>query len=1160
MFGQGFNYGFLGKPPCFTDTTDIFKDNSGIALYTLDYDASVPPWPAETIVEDDSLEINLDATNSSSYSGSGTVWSDLTSNAYNATLYSSPSYTTGNGGAFDFDGSSDYAILNSSAENAISALTKGAIEIWARPDNISSGTGRKTMFGTGHTSSNNRWVLFRLHTSNGLQLSMNNSGVSTSVQCSSYGALNEWNHYVVTYDGISTYKMYINGVPQTTTVTGSAGDIWFDDVATNTLEVAKFDRGSSGSFYDPYDGEIAQIRVYSNALTDSEVLKNYNATKYHYLNYDGTPTDVDFGVGGKSLYGARFNGSSSYIDLGASLLSSKSAFSVSTWVKFDNLNTQNFIFYNSESGSGTQLGFYDYGNGNIYFQPDASTSNNRGYISNSGLYTTDEWTHIVMVFDGSATGNSNRLKAYIQGQSITLTYDGTIPSNSGTSTCNSWIGGRASTKFSGKIDQVRIFNKAISAAEVSKLYGNGAGEIACTYTSTTNNVAYPIANTAYYKLDNNSKDSARSTGKFNEGAIYSGNNGKITINNFPTLTQVGISMWVNIADVTSNYALAARYGSIGGADDREFAIYNYGASNGFVASIYYNGNNGNAIIITGGDYLTNNTWHHIAFTSDGSTQPKLYIDGVQRGTAQSNNNSYYSSSQPVLIGAFSASSAYNLTGRIDQVRIYNTALSSTDVSNLYAETASDTSTLSFPSGKTAIATYQLDGNSTDLSGNYNGTDTNVTYAHDGTINGTVNFNFGRFGQSAKIGGASSDYIDLGTISELPSYSQNTLDFSWSGWVKASTAELNGTSGSNFFFGNRNGSYQFIGMGGNTNANFPTGEITYYTFGGSGYHNNWIQSPNTYDDGNWHHVVVTDEYNLETDDRTRTIFVDTVQVAQDTVDKQFSNSTGITSIGTNDVNTFGGSIDQVRIYSTILDSDQVTELYNEKQNIVFDTVVAPTANLRFDEFWAGYDDGASNRAEFKSSGQIVDFNTNSEGQAVLNQNAQTSGKYYLEIQLIGTSAHDYFGVFNRSSNTVYDVSPYVSRNPLDANYGAGLNKRGERTYIGNVQQSGFTDLNLTDNDIVCMAVDVDEKRIWFGRRDGTSGTSIVWSNGNPNAGAGGLSVSFVPSDVIVAHTSESTSRFSEFKVLNHADMLEAPLNFSYLNGDFTSTQMPNEANF
>ena len=40
MFGQGFNLGFFADRPCFTDTTDIFKDKSGVALYTLDYDSS----------------------------------------------------------------------------------------------------------------------------------------------------------------------------------------------------------------------------------------------------------------------------------------------------------------------------------------------------------------------------------------------------------------------------------------------------------------------------------------------------------------------------------------------------------------------------------------------------------------------------------------------------------------------------------------------------------------------------------------------------------------------------------------------------------------------------------------------------------------------------------------------------------------------------------------------------------------------------------------------------------------------------------------------------------------------------------------------------------------------------------------------------------------
>jgi hypothetical protein len=111
--------------------------------------------------------------------------------------------------------------------------------------------------------------------------------------------------------------------------------------------------------------------------------------------YNGLANNITYYTGAFDQ-AAVFNGSSSYIDLGTSLLGNRSAFSVSTWANFDNLNTQNFIFYNSESGTGGNLGFYDYGNGSIYFQPDASTSANRGYISNSGIYTTDEWVHIVM--------------------------------------------------------------------------------------------------------------------------------------------------------------------------------------------------------------------------------------------------------------------------------------------------------------------------------------------------------------------------------------------------------------------------------------------------------------------------------------------------------------------------------------------------------------------------------------------------------------------------------------------------------------------------------------------------------------------------------------------------------------------------------------------
>ena len=48
--------------------------------------------------------VHLDAGDSSSYSGSGTTWSDLTSNNNDFTLSSGATYDSGNSGSIDFDG------------------------------------------------------------------------------------------------------------------------------------------------------------------------------------------------------------------------------------------------------------------------------------------------------------------------------------------------------------------------------------------------------------------------------------------------------------------------------------------------------------------------------------------------------------------------------------------------------------------------------------------------------------------------------------------------------------------------------------------------------------------------------------------------------------------------------------------------------------------------------------------------------------------------------------------------------------------------------------------------------------------------------------------------------------------------------------------------
>ena len=108
-------------------------------------------------------------------------------------------------------------------------------------------------------------------------------------------------------------------------------------------------------------------------------------------------------------------------------------------------------------------------------------------------------------------------------------------------------------------------------------------------------------------------------------------------------------------DISQQAGLIARYGT-----NREFAIYMY--SGNLTASIYYNGNNGNATTITTSTYMSNNTWHHIAYTANGSTAPKLYIDGSEVGTPQHTDAAkcaYYTSSEPLDIGHFAGISSYN---------------------------------------------------------------------------------------------------------------------------------------------------------------------------------------------------------------------------------------------------------------------------------------------------------------------------------------------------------------------------------------------------------------------------------------------------------------------------------------------------------------------
>ncbi len=77
-----------------------------------------------------------------------------------------------------------------------------------------------------------------------------------------------------------------------------------------------------------------------------------------------------------------------------------------------------------------------------------------------------------------------------------------------------------------------------------------------------------------------------------------------------------------------------------------------------------------------GATLPANQWSHVALTYDGTTM-RLYVNGSQ-ATTTNTSGTIVSGNNPLYIGGTSLGEVFN--GRIDEVRLYNRALSAADVS------------------------------------------------------------------------------------------------------------------------------------------------------------------------------------------------------------------------------------------------------------------------------------------------------------------------------------------------------------------------------------------------------------------------------------------------------------------------------------------------
>ena len=228
-------------------------------------------------IVDSNLKFWIDSAQTTSYSGSGNTWIDLTTSAANVTLFNSPTFSSlTNGGIITFSpSSSQYG--NTSIN--LGDMPIWTIESWFRV--TSSLTNQVTTVMTNVYDGTTK-LNYSMGTNNaGLVAGAAQWYISVGFFDGSWHnttgfapVLNTWYHCVGTYDG-SNVIQYVNGVQNSTLnysgTPSSGGAIriarrW-DDVVTST---------------NLFPGDISLVKIYNRALSLDEITTNYNALRNRY--------------------------------------------------------------------------------------------------------------------------------------------------------------------------------------------------------------------------------------------------------------------------------------------------------------------------------------------------------------------------------------------------------------------------------------------------------------------------------------------------------------------------------------------------------------------------------------------------------------------------------------------------------------------------------------------------------------------------------------------------------------------------------------------------------------------------------------------------------------------------------------------------------------
>ena len=511
---------------------------------------------------------------------------------------------------------------------------------------------------------------------------------------------NSWYHVVATYDG-QHLSIYVNGTLR-------------NQVSYTTLNIVKSGQATIGGEGGSYiNGAIDELSVWNRALSPSDVTSLYNSgngtslvgnesglISLFHLN-EGTPAQVPVDsasstdqvsvsgavtaiTSGKLSNAAHFDGAS-HLTLSQPITMSY-PMTVSFWAKPDNCTQDSFIM---ESGNGSQGSFQvmleGNGNGN---GAGWAAGNSYAYSNDHGTCTPGVWQYVTAVFE-----NGSSKKIYVNG-SLAQTDTASYSNNSNTATVIGSRGNGVEYVYSGALDEFSVWNRALSAGEITTQYNSGSGHILAGNESGLTNLFHFNES----QLSSGALTVADSSGQGNNATVagagvisstpgvlgsalhFDGSN-SLSLSLAPISGEFSTSIWVK-PDNIRNGPYNEVFGTRGPSE--------YGFDFGFDPSGHIHGDVGD-----GSNWLTTSAdssficqpgdWCNIVYVVNQSGYI-IYANGAQVGSGSYSGTPLLTDAnhKPGVASYKSAGDTANdFIGSVDELAVWSRALSPAEVANIY---------------------------------------------------------------------------------------------------------------------------------------------------------------------------------------------------------------------------------------------------------------------------------------------------------------------------------------------------------------------------------------------------------------------------------------------------------------------------------------------